>query len=158
MKGDKLTQTERANVIRQLARLTGLSEEFIDEANLRVPMQRFAQELLRKERRSIGRYDGRLEGADVDATSDHPDYDPSYASVQGVYTAMFNDYVRADLKYDSDLTYEVLTGKVQPWNYGRFDNRYVNVGENLSRDDAESELESVVRQWLLRSGYAVFCH
>jgi len=133
MKGDKLTQTERTNVIRQLARLTGLSEEFIDESNLRVPMQRFAQELLRKDRRSIGRYDGRLEGADVDATSDHPDYDPSYASVQGVYTAMFNDYVRADLKYDSDLTYEVLTGKVQPWNYGRFDNRYVNVGENLSQ-------------------------
>ncbi len=133
MKGDKLTQSERASVVRQLARLTGLSEQYIEQSNLRVPMQRFAQELLRNERRAVGRYDGRLEGADLDATSDRPDYDPSYASVQGVYTAMINDYLRTELKYDSDLTYEVLTGKVQPWNYQRFENRYLNVGENLSQ-------------------------
>ena len=60
-----------------------------------------------------------------------PDYDPSYASVQGVFTAMFNDYVRADLKYDSDVPYQVLSDKVQPWNYDRFQNRYVNVAEML---------------------------
>ncbi len=132
MKGDKLTATERANVVRQLARLTGLSEEFVAESNLRVPIQRFTKELLRKERRTVGRYDSRLEGADIDAASDHPDFDPSYASVQGVYTAMFNEYVRSELKYESDVTYEVLTGKVQPWNFGRFENRYVNVAENLN--------------------------
>jgi carboxypeptidase C (cathepsin A) len=131
MKGDKLTSAERANVVRQLARLTGLSEKFVDESNLRVTMQRFAKELLRNERRVVGRYDSRLEGSDEDATGDRPDYDPSYASVQGIYTAMFNNYVHTDLKYESDLTYEVLTGKVQPWSYGRFENRYVNVAENL---------------------------
>ena len=131
MKGDKLTAAERANAIRQLARLTGLSEQFVDESNLRIPIYRFTKELLRKERRTVGRYDGRLEGVDVDATSDRPDYDPSYASVQGAYTAMFNDYVRTELKYETDLSYEVLTGKVQPWNYQQFQNRYVNVGENL---------------------------
>lgn len=133
MKGDKLTAAERASAVRQLARLTGLSEGFIEESNLRVPMQRFAKELLRKERRTIGRYDGRLEGTDLDVPSDRPDYDPSYASVQGVYTAAFNDSVRTELKYESDLTYEVLTGKVQPWNYGRFENRYVNVAEDLRK-------------------------
>ena len=131
MKGDKLTSAERANTIRQLARLTGLSEQFIDESNLRVSLARFSKELLRKDRLTVGRYDGRLEGVDVDATSDRPDYDPSYASVQGAYTAMFNDYVRIELKYETDLTYEVLTGKVQPWNYQHFENRYVNVAENL---------------------------
>ena len=46
---------------------------------------------------------------------------------------MLNDYVRSDLKFDSDLPYEILTGRVQPWNYAPFENRYVNVAETLRR-------------------------
>jgi carboxypeptidase C (cathepsin A) len=131
MKGDKLTATERTNVVHQLARLTGLPEQYIEESNLRISEARFTKELLRDQRKTLGRYDSRLEGEDLDAAGATPDYDPSYASVQGVYTAMFNQYVRADLKYDSDAPYQVLTGKVQPWNYDRFQNRYVNVAEML---------------------------
>jgi carboxypeptidase C (cathepsin A) len=149
MKGDKLTATERASAAKQLARLTGLPEEFVEEANLRVSMQRFAKELLRKERRTIGRYDSRLEGVDADAAGDRPDYDPSYASVQGVFTAMFNDYIRGELKYESDLTYETLTDKVNPWNYQRFQNRYVNTAEMLR--DAMSEQPNL--KVLIANGY-----
>src|SRR5271170_3204204 len=137
MKGDKLTAPERANVVRELARLTGLPESFIEEANLRVSMQRFAKELLRSERKTIGRYDSRLEGLDHDAAGESPEYDPSYASVQGVYTAMFNAYVRTGLGYKSDQPYQILTDKVQPWNYEKFQNRYVNVAGMLR--DAMSE-------------------
>jgi carboxypeptidase C (cathepsin A) len=131
MKGDKLTAPERTTVVHELARLTGLSEQYIGESNLRVPEDRFTKELLRDQRKTLGRYDSRLEGQDIDAAGDAPDYDPSYASVQGIFTAMFNDYVRTDLKYDTDMVYQVLTGKVQPWNYDRFQNRYVNVAEML---------------------------
>jgi len=131
MKGDKLTGAERSNTAKQLARLTGLSEQYVDESNLRISMQRFAKELLRKDRRTIGRYDSRMEGTDHDAAGDRPDYDPSYSAVQGVFTAVFNEYIRHDLKYETDLPYEVLTSKVQPWNYKQFENRYVNVAEML---------------------------
>jgi carboxypeptidase C (cathepsin A) len=131
MKGDKLTAAERATTVRELARMTGLPERFIEESNLRISEARFTKELLRDQRKTIGRYDSRLEGQDLDAAGEAPDYDPSYASVQGVFTAMFNDYVRAELKYESDAPYQVLTGKVQPWSYDRFQNRYVNVGEML---------------------------
>jgi len=131
MKGDKLSATERSNVVRQMARLTGLSEHFIEESNLRVSQSRFAKELLRDQQKVIGRYDSRLEGEDADAAGDRPEYDPSYASVQGVYTAMFNNYVSVDLKYISDVPYQVLTDKVQPWSYERFQNRYVNVADML---------------------------
>jgi carboxypeptidase C (cathepsin A) len=137
MKGDKLTASERAGAVKQLARFTGLPEEFIAETNLRVSMQRFAKELLRKDRRTIGRYDSRLEGVDRDAAGETPDYDPSYASVQGIFTSTFNDYIRGELKYETDLTYEALTDKVLPWNYQRFQNRYVNVADMLR--DAMSE-------------------
>ena len=131
MKGDKLTAAERTNVVRELARLTGLSEKFIEESNLRVPIFRFTKELLRSERLTVGRYDSRLKGMDANAAGDRPEYDPSYASVQGAYTAMFNDYARTQLKYESDAPYQVLTDKVQPWSYDKFQNRYVNVAEML---------------------------
>ena len=131
MKGDKLTAADRADIARELARLTGIPESYVIESNLRISESRFTKELLREERKTIGRYDSRLEGEDLDAAGDRPEYDPSYASVQGVYTAMFNNYVRTDLKFDSDMNYQILTDKVQPWSYDHFQNRYVNVAEML---------------------------
>jgi len=131
IKGDKLTSPERADIAKQLARFTGLSTGFVEESNLRVPPWRFEKELLRSERRTLGRYDSRLEGEDADAAGERPGYDPSYASVQGAYTATFNDYVRTQLKYETDLSYEILTDKASPWSYKEFENRYVNVAEML---------------------------
>ena len=149
MKGDKLTSVERTSVVHELARLTGLPEHFIDESNLRVSEARFTKELLREQRKTVGRYDSRLEGEDIDAVGETPEYDPSYASVQGIFTAMFNDYVRTELKYDSDMPYQVLTGKVQPWNYDRFQNRYVNVAEMLR----EAMTQNPSLKVLIANGY-----
>jgi carboxypeptidase C (cathepsin A) len=39
--------------------------------------------------------------------------------------------VREELKFESDLPYEPLTGKVQPWNFGGFNGRFVTVSESL---------------------------
>ena len=36
MKGDKLTTAERASVVHELARLTGLPEQYVEESNLRI--------------------------------------------------------------------------------------------------------------------------
>lgn len=131
MKGAKLTAAERSNVAQQVARLTGLSKEYVERSNLRISIQRFAKELLRDEERTVGRYDSRLEGTDADAAGERPEFDPSYSSVLGAYTALFNDYVRTELKFDSDQPYEILTGKVQPWSYARQQNQYVNTAEML---------------------------
>jgi carboxypeptidase C (cathepsin A) len=131
MKGDKISAQDRASTAKQLARLTGLSQKYIELSNLRVSIGRFTKELLRDERRTIGRYDSRLEGIDLDAAGERGEYDPSYSAVQGAFTAMFNDYVHGELNYQTDLPYEILTGKVQPWNYGRYQNQYLNVAEGL---------------------------
>ena len=55
------------------------------------------------------------------------------AAIIGPYSGMLNDYVRNDLKFDSDLPYEVLTARVRPWNYAPYENRYVNVAETLRK-------------------------
>jgi len=130
-KGDAISAEERASVVKNLARFTGLSPQYIEQSNLRVRASRFEQELLRDQRRVLGRYDSRLEGVDDDAAASSPDYDPSYSSVQGAFTAAWNQYVRADLKFESDLPYEILTERVQPWNYGGYENQYVNVAQTL---------------------------
>src|SRR4030095_15100980 len=121
----------RSRIVEQIARLTGLSKEYLERSNLRVSIQRFRKELLRDEQRTVGRYDSRVEGTDADSAGERPEYDASYASVQGAFTATFNDYVRQELKWESDLVYEVLTDKVRPWSYEKHQNQFVNTGEML---------------------------
>ena len=130
-KGDTLAAPERQQIAQKIARLTGLSPGFVEENNLRVPIQRFTKELLRDERRTVGRFDSRIKGIDADAAGSTPDYDPSYSTVQGTYTAAWNQYVRTDLKFDTDLPYEILTSRVQPWSLRDYENRYLNVAETL---------------------------
>lgn len=130
-KGAKLTDAEKDEVAAKLARLTGLSKEYVLRTDLRVEGQRFMRELLRDRGRTTGRYDARLLGKDFNDAAERPDYDPSYAAVQGPYTEAFNAYVRGELKYESDLPYEILSGRVQPWNYGTANNRYLNVAPGL---------------------------
>jgi carboxypeptidase C (cathepsin A) len=129
--GDDLPAARRQEVAQKLARLTGLSADYIDRSNLRIEIMRFDKELLRNERRTVGRLDGRFTGIDYDAAGATPDYDPSLVAIVGPYTATFSDYVRGDLKFESDLFYEFLTGRVRPWNFQPYENRYVNVAETL---------------------------
>lgn len=129
--GDTLSAQSRAEIARKLSRLTGLSADYVDRSNLRIEIQRFTKELLRSERRTVGRIDGRFTGIDRDAAGERPEYDPSIAAIIGPYTATLNDYLRGDLKFDSDLPYEILTGRVRPWSFEPYENRYVNVAETL---------------------------
>jgi carboxypeptidase C (cathepsin A) len=131
MGGDSLPGARRAEIAQKLSRLTGLSAEYIERSNLRIEIQRFDKELLREQRRTVGRLDGRFTGIDENAAGARPDYDPSLAAIVGPYTATFHDYVRGDLKFESDLFYEYLTGRVQPWSYESYQNKYVNVAETL---------------------------
>ena len=60
-----------------------------------------------------------------------PNTIPATPPFKGAFTAAFNDYVRSELKYETDMPYEILTGKVQPWSYAKQQNQYLNVSEPL---------------------------
>jgi carboxypeptidase C (cathepsin A) len=149
MKGDRLPDSERAAVAKQMARLTGLPEKLIEQSRLRIRISLFTKKLLEDDGRTIGRYDSRLKGIDHDPNAGSFEYDPSYASVQGAYTAAFNEYIRTQLKWDTDRPYEILTGKVQPWNYHDFENRYVDVADRLRKAIAQNQSLHV----LVANGY-----
>lgn len=118
-KGDALTDAERRKTVAQLARWTGLSPRYVEDNNLRVPIQRFCKELLRDQKRTVGRLDSRIKGLDAVAATERPDFDPSMTAIRPPYTAVFNDYVRTQLGYKTDLPYFILGGGVKnPWDWG----------------------------------------
>ena len=89
----------------RLHELTGLSVQYLKRANLRVNPSRFRKELLRDERRTVGRYDGRFEGIDFDAAGEEPSSDPSQTAIEGAFTAAFNSYLARELNYSQDTPY-----------------------------------------------------
>jgi len=130
-KGDRLSAQERQDVVAKLSRYTGLDSRFIDNANLRVSLNLFRKELLRTERRSIGRLDSRFKGFDSSFSTDSPDFDASEAAIRPPYTSTFNNYVRTELGYKSDLEYYILGGGItSPWNWGT-NNNYVDTSVAL---------------------------
>jgi carboxypeptidase C (cathepsin A) len=137
LKGSALPHEETEKVGRKLARLAGVSEDFAMKSNLRIKAYRFREELLAQSRQIVGRYDSRLKGIALGPPGDQREYDPSYAAVQGPYTAALNLYLRKDLNYTSELTYRILTGRVHPWDFGS-KNRYLNVAPDLKQAMTEN--------------------
>jgi carboxypeptidase C (cathepsin A) len=116
-RGDRLSAAERTALVDKLARYTGLDKRYVDETDLRIEIQRFCKELLRSEKRTVGRLDARFKGIDANAATDTPDFDPSMAAIRPPYTAAFNDYVRRTLGFKSDLHYYILGGGFTSWDF-----------------------------------------
>jgi carboxypeptidase C (cathepsin A) len=131
-RGNRLTPDERAAAVAKLAALTGLSEDYVDRVNLRPEHVRFFTELLRDQRRTVGRIDGRFSGWDADAGRERWESDPSIDAITGPYSAALNHYVRAELGYANDLSYEVLTERVYPWSYKEFEGQHIYVADKLA--------------------------
>ncbi len=131
-RGHRLTADERADIVTRLAAVTGLSEDYVDRVNLRVEHIRFFTELLRHQRRVVGRLDGRFSSWDADYGQEQMSEDASYAAILGPYAAALNHYVRAELDYSNDLPYEIISRAVHPWSYKEFEGRAVSVTAKLA--------------------------
>lgn len=130
MKGDRLSNEEKQTVINRLSHLTGLTSTFIDYSNLRINIFRFCKELLRDQRRTVGRLDSRFTGLDALAVTETPEFDPSLSAITPPYTAMMTDYARSELGFETDLTYETLSFKVnEGWEWDR--GKYADTSEAL---------------------------
>ncbi|MGC9336415.1 MAG: S10 family peptidase, partial [Anaerolineae bacterium] len=130
MKGDRLGADEHAAVAETLARYTGLDGDYVVGSNLRINIHRFCKELLRGEKRSVGRLDARFKGVEALAVTERPEFDPSMLAITPPYTSTFNDYVRSELGVETDLTYETLSRDVnEKWEWEK--GTPTNTGEAL---------------------------
>ena len=128
--GDTLSAERRQQIAAQLNRFTGLPVSFLLLRKLRVSDSLFFTQLLRDEGKITGRLDARFTGLRYEPGTDNGEYDPSSEATNGPLTAAFNDYVRRELNFESDIPYETLTD-VGPWNFGDAGNGFPNTAEDL---------------------------
>ncbi|MEV6909819.1 peptidase S10 [Amycolatopsis sp. NPDC051071] len=132
-RGARLSTQDRAEAVATLASLTGLSESYVDRVNLRIEHVRYFTELLRDKGLTVGRMDGRFTTWEPDGGREQMSDDPSISRIIGAYAAGLNHYVRAELGYENDLPYEVLSMDVnKAWSYSDFEGRSVSSVDSLA--------------------------
>jgi carboxypeptidase C (cathepsin A) len=119
-KGDSLAPEERQKIIEQVSRYTGLSKEIIDEADLRIDVRKFTHYLLIDQKVRVGRLDARFTGPDPNGLLDTQFYDPTGSATGPPFTSVFNNYVRTELGYKTDMPYNVSAqgSSFGTWDWG----------------------------------------
>lgn len=137
-KGNRLSDSERLNVRKQLAHFTGISERYLEMTDLYIQPDRFMKELLRYQGVVVGRLDSRYLGKDFDEAGETFDADPSAYGISAAYTAAINDYLTNELNMVSDRHYEILSSQINrewDWTLGsRFGGSHVNVAPKLGQE------------------------
>lgn len=130
--GSALSAADRTSTINQLQKFTGLSTDYLSNTDLRLNIHKFCAELLRDSGLAIGRFDSRYTGLVANRLSEWMERDPSHQpAVAGCFSTCINDYLSRELNVNTTLPYEVLTGRVWPWDYGSAKNEYLNVAPSL---------------------------
>jgi carboxypeptidase C (cathepsin A) len=140
-KGDNLSAAEEDAVAQKMSEMTGLSVAYLKEANLRVTQERFRKELMRGDRRTVGRFDSRFEGMDLDAAGENPSYDATAAGVTGAFVAALNNYLVSDLNFTSNNTYRpTYYGHGWDWKHRAPD------GDEQQNPDTALDLGAAMRE------------
>ena len=142
-KGGFISDTEKRDVLKQMARYSGLSEASIAQNNLDVSTAFFWKDLLRDEGKTLGRLDSRYLGIDAKQSGDRPDYWAELTSWLHSFTPAINYYLREELKYKTDIKYNMF-GNVHPWD--RSNNQ---TGQNLRLAMAQNPYLNV----MIQAGY-----
>ncbi|MGA3171565.1 MAG: peptidase S10 [Chthoniobacteraceae bacterium] len=145
-KGDLLPDADRDRIADQLSKFTGVPKDYIILHHLRFDITDFRRELLKSEGKAPGRFDSRYTGIVYDADGDIGD--ASLAAVRGAFTATINAYIRSELKFESDLPYNVLVD-VDPWHFGS-DNGYTDLAGPLAQAMTDNPR---LKLWVLTGGY-----
>ena len=130
--GDNLDEKSRASVAKRLSDYTGISADYIDHYDLRLHILRFCKELLRDQRRTVGRIDSRYTGIDRVRAGDGMEADPSLDATGGVAASALNQLLRQEIGFESKQIYEIMSMRVnEAWNYEDFKNQYVDTSEAM---------------------------
>ncbi|HET6633327.1 MAG TPA: peptidase S10 [Rhodanobacteraceae bacterium] len=114
--GSALDDTQKQAVAAKLHQYTGLPVDYLLKANLRVSGGMFEHELLGADDQTTGRLDSRFAGPTIDPLGKSSDYDPQSSAISSAYVAVFNNYVRKQLKFGQHQHYR-LYANVHHWDF-----------------------------------------
>jgi len=117
-KGANLSAAEKAAVAKRMSYFTGLSEDYLTRADLRVSLGQFSVELQRAQGLTSGRIDARFNGYTFDLLTENSEGDPFNNAVGGAYAVAVNEYTRNTLKFGQDRPY-LTSRRGGGWNYQR---------------------------------------
>jgi len=156
LKGDALSDEERDAVAEQVHKYTGLSADYVKAANLRISENMFAHELLKGQRKTVGRLDGRFAGPTQDPLQKYADYDPQSAAISAAFTAAFQDYYHSDLKFGQGRTYRATNfdiGDKWKWTHRLIDAPGEQPIVNTGLDLAQALTQDANLKVLVLNGY-----
>lgn len=130
-RGHTLDAASKQMIAEKLSELTSLDTQWIIDNHLRISPTKFRKQLLKNEGKVLGRFDARVAWDAINTGSEYPDYDPSYSAVHGPISTAMLDYLGRDLGWKDERVYEILTGKVHPWNWNA-NNSYVNLSGSIA--------------------------
>ncbi len=120
MQGDRLPHDQFVQIAAQLSHIIGLSQHYVEQADLRVYPWRYAKELMRESDETTGRLDARYVGYNLDTLGDSADYDPSDTASSPGFQAGFLTYIRNELNYKTDEPYRQSYAVAnQNWDWTR---------------------------------------
>src|SRR5580658_2198213 len=154
-KGSDLPVGEKAAVAKKLSYFTGLSEEYLSKADLRVTLGQFMAELQRGRGLTTGRIDARFTGYTFDLLEENAQGDPEGPAVGGAYTALINSYNHDELKFGKDKIYHNTSGGGGGWNFTR-PNRgrgFFPSGPNVEGDLAQAMITNPKLLVQVENGY-----
>lgn len=144
--GQDLSEADRQAIAQKLSGYIGLPASYILASDLRVPPGRFRKELLRDQRLTLGRYDDRFTGMDVDAAGEEPEFDPSDTGITGAFVAAFHDYLTHELGYQTELAYRpTYYASGIPWDF-KHDSDSVGGGGGSNDADVALDLSQAMRE------------
>ena len=114
--GNRITAEHKAAIAAKLHEYTGLPQQYIEAADLRVNGGEFDKNLLGVDV-TAGRLDSRFSGPTLDPMSKEAEYDPQSAAISSAYVSAFNDYVRKSLKFGDHKIYKEITDIERSWNF-----------------------------------------
>ena len=118
LKGSRLADEEKAQLLAKLSRYTGVSVDYWERSNLRVEHNHYLKELLRHRGQTTGRIDSRYIGRSFNRIGDATQYDPMFAAIGPPFTAAFLDYYHHELGFGQDMEYKVSGGIWGKWDWG----------------------------------------
>jgi carboxypeptidase C (cathepsin A) len=137
--GAQLAPSTFDDIVAKLHHLTGLSETYIRNSNLRIPYDRFENELARERGITVGRLDARFATYVLDKPEVSPDWDATDSAIDSAFVSTGNYYLRQVLKYDTPLLYrseiyDLIYADGNTWDFKHGNNaQSLNVAPDLAQ-------------------------
>jgi carboxypeptidase C (cathepsin A) len=147
--GTDITADEKQSVAEKLHDYTGLPVSYLLRANLRVNGGEFEKTFQEDQDLTTGRFDTRFSGPNLNPLSESAEYDPQSSAISSAYVALFNDYVRKDLKYGEGQTY-LPQAAINQWDFKHNGNP---LGVNVTPDLAQAMKTNPRLRVMVNGGY-----